>query len=56
MDTKEPPVNRLDLLLLIQACNRRQLSLEEILRLSLEWVEAMRRKYDTNLQKPAAPD
>lgn len=43
-DTDGSPVSRLDLILLIQAYNRRELTLDEFLRLSREWAEAMLRQ------------
>ena len=49
---RDRPVNRLDLLFLIGAYNRREISLEEFIRLSREWAEAI----IGQSQKPAAPD
>jgi hypothetical protein len=50
------PVNRLDLLLLIQAYNRHELSLDEFLRLSKAWAEAMQQKYAATTRTEAAMD
>ncbi len=53
----EQPVNRLDLLFIIRAYNREEISLDEWLRLSRAWAEAMlRQRSPTSPQKPIAPD
>lgn len=45
-DTDRQPVARLDLLFLIQAYNREEISLDEFIRLSKQWAEAMMQRLE----------
>ncbi len=59
--TDEQPVNRLDILFLIRAYNRHEITLEEWLRQTKAWAEAViNQSRPTDglmpLRKPAAPD
>ena len=49
------PVNRLDLILIFQAYNKKEISFDEFIRLTREWAEAMQRQ-DAKQQEQAAPD
>ena len=53
-DQTTEPVNRLDLLFLIQAYNRHEISLDEFLRLSRAWAEAMLERHPPSPQTEAA--
>jgi len=64
MDDQPTDVSGLDLLYLIRAYNRREISLEEWIRLTRAWAEAMGRQHKVGanchpllpLRTPAAPD
>jgi hypothetical protein len=55
MENQDQPVTRLDLILLFQAYNRKEISFDEFIRLTREWAEAMQRQY-AKQQEQAMPD